>query len=126
VARTVVASRRDRIDQVVLKEEPTMKRVLMSIGAAALLLPFLALAGPVNINTADAKTIAKELKGIGLSRAQAIVAHREKNGPFKSADDLARVKGVGMKVVEQNRANIKVEKAEKTASAAPSEKSSTE
>jgi competence protein ComEA len=103
-----------------------MKRVLMSIGAAALLLPFLALAGPVNINTADAKTIAKELKGIGLSRAQAIVAHREKNGPFKSADDLARVKGVGMKVVEQNRANIKVEKAEKTASAAPSEKSSTE
>jgi competence protein ComEA len=126
VARTVVASRRDRIDQAVLKEEPTMKRVLMSIGAAALLLPFLALAGPVNINTADAKTIAKELKGIGLSRAQAIVAHREKNGPFKSADDLARVKGVGMKVVEQNRANIKVEKAEKTASAAPSEKSSTE
>lgn len=103
-----------------------MKRVLLSIAAAALLLPFAASAGPVNVNTADAKTIAKELKGIGLSRAQAIVAYREKNGPFKSVDDVARVKGVGMKVVEQNRANIKVEKGDKTASATPSEKSTQE
>lgn len=106
-----------------------MKRALISLAAAALLLPWAAFAGPVNVNTADAKTIAKELKGVGLSRAQAIVAYREKNGPFKSVDEVARVKGIGMKVVEQNRANIKVEKAdksEKSASAAPSEKSSTE
>lgn len=103
-----------------------MKRTLISLAAAALMLPFVASAGPVDVNSADAKTIAKELKGIGLSRAQAIVSYREKNGPFKSADDLARVKGVGMKVVEQNRANIKVEKGDKTASSAPSEKSTKE
>ena len=38
------------------------------------LVPALVWAGPVDINTADAATIAKELQGIGLSRAQAIVA----------------------------------------------------
>lgn len=103
-----------------------MNRTLLSLTLALLLLPFAASAGPVNVNTADAKTIAKELKGIGLSRAQAIVAYREKNGPFKSVDDLARVKGVGMRVVEQNRANIQVEKGDKSASAAPSEKTTSE
>jgi competence protein ComEA len=76
------------------------------------------LADPVNINTADARTLAKELNGIGLSRAQAIVDYREKNGPFKNADDLAKVKGIGMKVVEQNRANIRVDKVDKKAAAA--------
>jgi competence protein ComEA len=73
------------------------------------LLPALAWAGPVDINKADAATIAKELKGIGLSRAQAIVAYREKNGAFKSADELRKVKGIGAKVLEQNRQNIQVE-----------------
>ena len=76
---------------------------------AILLLPALAWAGPVDINKADAATIAKELKGIGMSRAQAIVAYREKNGAFKSASDLTKVKGVGTKVLEQNRGNIQVE-----------------
>jgi competence protein ComEA len=90
-----------------------MYRTSLLVGLAALLLPLCLLAGPVDINTADAKTIARELKGVGLSRAQAIVEYREKNGPFKTADDLANVKGVGTKVVEQNRSNIKVEKKEK-------------
>jgi competence protein ComEA len=95
-----------------------MYRTSFIAGIAALLLPLCLLAGPVDINTADAKTIARELKGIGLSRAQAIVDYREKNGPFKNADELANVKGVGMKVVEQNRPNIKVEKKEKTKTSA--------
>lgn len=89
-----------------------MNRASIIVGLAAALLSLSALAGPVNINTADARTLARELKGIGLSRAQAIVDYREKNGPFKSADDLAKVKGVGMKVVEENRSNIKVDKTE--------------
>jgi competence protein ComEA len=80
-------------------------------------LPFVAAAGPVNINTADAKTIARELSGIGLARAQAIVEYRQKNGPFRTADDLANVKGVGKRVVEQNRANIRVEKSKAGAQA---------
>lgn len=77
----------------------------------ATLLPIMAWAGPVDINTADAATIAKELNGIGLSRAQAIVAYREKNGAFKSADELRNIKGIGAKTLERNRSNIRVESA---------------
>lgn len=73
------------------------------------LMPALAWSGPVDINTADAATIAKELQGIGLSRAQAIVAYREKNGAFRSAEDLRKIKGIGAKVLERNRANIKLD-----------------
>jgi len=75
---------------------------------AALLLSGVALAGPVDINRADAATLAKELVGIGPARAQAIVDYREKNGPYKSIDDLSKVKGVGAKAIEQNRANIRL------------------
>jgi competence protein ComEA len=64
-------------------------------------------AGPVDINTADAATIAKELKGIGLSRAQAIVEYREKNGAFRSVEDLRKIKGIGSKTLELNRPNIR-------------------
>jgi competence protein ComEA len=81
---------------------------------AAMLLASTAIAGPVNINTADAKTLARELDGIGKAKADAIVAYREKNGPFKSAEDLAKVKGLGKKLIEQNRANLRFE-AEKAA-----------
>lgn len=91
-----------------------MNPTIFALALASMLLTSGAFAEPVNINTADARTLAKELSGIGLSRAQAIVEYREKNGPFKSADDLAKVKGIGMKVVEQNRANIRVEKADKS------------
>ena len=77
------------------------------------LLPALVWAGPVDINTADAATIARELQGIGMSRAQAIVAYREKNGAFRSVEDLRKIKGIGAKVLERNRANIKLEGAKK-------------
>jgi competence protein ComEA len=66
------------------------------------------LAGPVDINRADAATIAKELVGIGPSRAKAIVEYREKNGPYKSADDLGKIKGIGAKAIEKNRPNIRL------------------
>jgi competence protein ComEA len=66
----------------------------------------LASAGPVNINTADVKTLSKEMQGIGKTRAEAIVAYREKNGPFKSIDELTRVDGIGNRTVESNRENI--------------------
>jgi competence protein ComEA len=65
-------------------------------------------AGPVDINRADAATIAKELAGVGPSKAKAIVDYREKNGAFKSVDEVGKVKGIGPKMLERNRANIRV------------------
>jgi competence protein ComEA len=62
----------------------------------------------VNINTADAETIERTLVNIGMSKAEAIVAYRKANGAFKSADELAKVKGVGLKTVERNRDRIVV------------------
>ena len=70
-------------------------------------------AGPVNVNTADAETISAELKGIGLAKAKAIVEYRKKHGPFRSADDLSLVKGIGDRTVELNRADIKVSESKK-------------
>ena len=84
-------------------------RILTKAAAVVLLcLPMLALAGPVDVNTADAETISTELKGVGLSKAKAIVEYRKKHGPFRSADDLSLVKGIGERTVELNRSNIKV------------------
>lgn len=84
-------------------------RTLLAAGFAATLLAGAALAGPVNINSADARTLARELQGVGAAKAQAIVTHREKNGPFKSAEELARVKGIGKKLVDRNRENLRFE-----------------
>ena len=84
-------------------------RLFSTIAALIVLAaPLAALAGPVNINTADAETISAELKGVGITKAQAIVEYREKHGPFRSADDLSLVKGIGERTVEINRADIKV------------------
>jgi competence protein ComEA len=84
------------------------KKWLSLVAFLAVGAPLLASAGPVDINRADAVTIAKELDGIGPVKAQAIVQYREKNGPFKNADELRKVKGIGDKVLEQNRANIRL------------------
>ncbi|MDD1608649.1 MAG: helix-hairpin-helix domain-containing protein [Methylococcaceae bacterium] len=65
-----------------------------------------AFAAPVNINTADAKTIADSLSGIGLKKAQAIIDYRTKNGNFKSIDDLSQVSGIGTKTIEKNKTDI--------------------
>ena len=89
-----------------------MPRKSAPLAALAVLLaatfPFPVFAGPVDINTADAATISAELKGIGLSKARAIVEYRQKHGPFKSPDDLSLVKGIGDRTVELNRADIRV------------------
>lgn len=71
-------------------------------------MPLWAFAGPVDINTADAETISNELDGVGLTKAQAIVEYRKKHGPFKSANDLSLVKGIGERTVEINKDNIRV------------------
>lgn len=62
----------------------------------------------VNINTADAATIARVLSGVGLTKAQAIVQHRETNGRFDAATDLTLVKGIGKATVDNNADKIVV------------------
>ena len=78
------------------------------------LLPALVIAGPVDINTADAATIARELNGVGESRAKAIVDYREKNGRFASPDDVMKVSGIGPQVLKLNRENIRAGQPAKT------------
>ena len=63
-------------------------------------------ADKVNINTADAATIDAVLLNIGPAKAAAIVAYRKANGSFRSAEQLAMVKGVGLKTIEKNRDRI--------------------
>ena len=83
-------------------------REIIVVAALALAAASVSFAGPVNVNTADAETISAELKGVGISNAIAIVEYRKANGPFRSVDDLAQVKGIGERTVEINRANILV------------------
>ena len=90
-----------------------MKKSTCTLALTLILLPLLALGGPVNINTADAPTIAAELNGVGLAKAKAIVEYRKKHGPFRSADDLSLVKGIGDRTVDMNRADIRVSDAKK-------------
>lgn len=61
---------------------------------------------PVNVNTANAEEIADGLKGVGLSKATAIVAYRETNGKFIHVDELVNVKGIGIRTIDQNRGMI--------------------
>jgi competence protein ComEA len=63
----------------------------------------------VNINKADAATLASALKGVGTSRAQEIVRYREAYGPFTSVDELADVKGIGKSTLDDNRTRITLE-----------------
>jgi competence protein ComEA len=81
----------------------------LALGIVILLSASLSGAGPVNINTADAATLSRELKGVGAKRAQAIVDYRKAHGPFKSAEELALVKGIGPAAIDKNRAYIRVD-----------------
>ncbi len=65
-------------------------------------------AAAIDLNSADASTLAREMRGIGESKARAIVEYRRVHGPFRSIDDLALVKGIGARTIELNRAKLRV------------------
>jgi len=67
-----------------------------------------AMATPVNINTADAPTIAAALPGIGEKKAEAIVKYRQEQGPFKTPEELVKVSGIGEKTVEKIKVDVLV------------------
>ena len=73
-------------------------------------------AQPVNVNTANAEEIAESLKGVGMSKAEAIVSYRSENGEFKHADELVNVKGIGIRTVDINRDYILLKNSKLTAS----------
>jgi len=66
------------------------------------------MAATVNINTADAETLAENITGVGPRRADAIITYRKFHGPFKSAQELTKVKGIGQKLVNKNKDKIVV------------------
>lgn len=61
----------------------------------------------ININTASEAELDK-LPGIGAVKAKAIVEERKKNGPFKSIEDIKRVKGIGDATLEKLKSEITV------------------
>ena len=63
----------------------------------------------VNLNTADAATLQRDLVGIGATKAQEIVAYREEHGKFASIDELLEVNGIGEATLEMNRDKLSVE-----------------
>lgn len=63
----------------------------------------------VNINTADAATLAAKLKGVGLKKAQTIIEYRETYGPFHDAEELTEVKGIGPSILKKNAGLVVVE-----------------
>lgn len=77
--------------------------VLLRICLCCLLLQPVFAAQKVNVNTADAAQLASALSGVGEKKAQLIVAWRKENGPFKSLDDLGKIKGFGPKLIERNK-----------------------
>jgi competence protein ComEA len=64
-------------------------------------------AGPVDLNSATAVQL-DALPGIGPSTAAAIVAYRDKHGPFKSIDGLLEIKGLGASKVDALRELVRV------------------
>lgn len=80
-------------------------RVLF-LGVSLALASGFAVAEQLDINSADAEQLAQTLKGVGPQKAVAIVKYREQNGAFKTVNDLTNVKGIGEKVVTDNRERI--------------------
>jgi len=83
-----------------------MNTLKLSVSAIAILFSSWVYAAPVNINKASASQIAEALNGIGMSKAEAIVEYRKKNGNFKQASDIVQVKGIGNSTFEKNKKDI--------------------
>lgn len=88
----------------ILRQQLRTLLLLLSLGALAL--PNSAIA--LDINTASAAELTI-LKGVGEKRASAIIRFREKHGPFKSADDLLSVPGIGPRIISDNAQHLELD-----------------
>lgn len=88
----------------------TLRSLLNMLLVSAALMAQAAFAAPesVNVNSADAETLAAVLDGVGLARAEAIIAYRQENGRFSDIYDLANVKGIGDRTIELNEERIRL------------------
>lgn len=88
----------------------TLRSLLNMLLVSAALMAQAAFAAPesVNVNSADAETLAAVLDGVGLARAEAIIAYRQENGRFSNIYDLANVKGIGDRTIELNEERIRL------------------
>lgn len=78
-----------------------MKKIIGAVCTALLMHGSLAMAA-IDINTAS-KAELTGLPGIGPAKAQAIAEDRQANGDYETVDQLVRVKGIGMKMVDRLR-----------------------
>jgi competence protein ComEA len=84
-----------------------MKLINSIILTLLLALPIIGFsAESININTADKETLMSVIKGVGETRAEAIIAYRKENGDFKSVDELINVKGIGQATVDKHREQL--------------------
>ena len=82
-----------------------MKKLLLIV---VTLFAFAGLANAaVNINTATEAQL-ETLKGVGPAKAKEIIEYRKKNGPFKSVDDLDKVKGIGQGLMKKIRSDVSI------------------
>ena len=61
----------------------------------------------ININTANKEQLMK-ISGVGKTKAEAIIAYREKNGDFKKKEDITKVRGIGKATFEKIKDKIEV------------------
>ena len=61
----------------------------------------------ININTANKEQLMK-ISGVGKTKAEAIIAHREKNGDFKKKEDITKVRGIGKATFDKIKDKIEV------------------
>mgnify|MGYP003385837846 CR=1 FL=1 len=85
-----------------------MKNTMMLV-VAVLCFSFSIVSFAVNVNTATAEEIAKELKGVGAAKAEAIVLYRQEHGAFKSLKELTKVKGIGASTIDKNRESLELD-----------------
>ena len=85
-----------------------IKRVITVACLAFSLMALAAEPGKININTASAEELAA-LNGIGKVKAEAIIAHRNQVGAFKSIEELTLVKGIGQATLNKNKEILTLE-----------------
>lgn len=80
--------------------------VLFGLLIACYIMPAVADSGKVNINTAS-KEVLMTLKGVGEAIAERIIEYRKAH-PFKTPEEIMKVKGIGTKIFEANKDKIVV------------------